>query len=113
MSAIEMRASDLGELYALLSMYIRTYHTCERDGALLNEVTEKYNAQSGLQENECSPPSLMNIRGAGRRHAFSPDHDEEILRLRQEGLTIRKIAEATDCSVGYVHKLIHEHNVAP
>lgn len=32
--------------------------------------------------------------------------DAEIRRLRAEGATIRKIADATDCSVGTVHRVL-------
>lgn len=106
----EMRTADLGELYALLSLYIRTYHTDERDSALLSEVTEKFRSQSALHTSGDNPPSLINIRGAGRKRIASPEVDDEILRLRHEGKTIREIAAATNRSAGYVHKLIHEQH---
>lgn len=53
--------------------------------------------------------SLMhNARGAGRRAKFSDAQVEEIKKLREDGNTIKEIADKFNCSVGLIHKLINE-----
>ena len=53
--------------------------------------------------------SLMhNARGAGRKAKFTDDQVDEIRRLREDGNTIKEIANRYNCSVGLIHKLINE-----
>ena len=51
---------------------------------------------------------MHNARGAGRKAKFTDDQVDEIRRLREDGNTIKDIANRYNCSVGLIHKLINE-----
>ena len=51
---------------------------------------------------------IHNARGAGRKAKFTDKQIEEIRRLREDGNTIKDIANRYNCSVGLIHKLINE-----
>lgn len=100
MRMIEMKRTDLGELYILLEMYGRTYGGVPEN--LLERIKCAYRRQGGEQP-------IRNVRGAGRK---SRNNAEQICRakeLREKGCKIREIAEEMGYSIGYVHKLINEH----
>lgn len=103
MSKVEMRKSDLGELYALLGMYRITYGGVPEE--LMEEVEAAYKRGIGPGF------SVGNPRGAGRKSKITPEKIRKAKELREKGDPIRKIAEEMGCSAGYVHKLIHEHVV--
>lgn len=103
MNRIEMRKSDLGELYALLGMYRITYGGVPEE--LMGEVEAAYKRGTGPGF------SVGNPRGAGRKSGMTPEKIMKAKELRKKGHPIRKIAEEMGCSTGYVHKLIHEQEV--
>ena len=49
-----------------------------------------------------------NERGAGRKNRFNEQEIETIKVMRLRGDKIKDIAEQFNCSVGLIHKLIHE-----
>lgn len=51
---------------------------------------------------------IHNARGAGRKAKFTDDQVDEIRMLREDGNTIKEIANRYNCSVGLIHKLINE-----
>ena len=51
---------------------------------------------------------VKNERGAGRKLKFTEAEHEEIRKQYFQGNTIREIAKMYQCSVGLVHKIIHE-----
>ena len=51
---------------------------------------------------------IHNERGAGRKSRFTEQEKESIRMYRIQGKTIKEIAEMFSCSVGIIHKLIHE-----
>lgn len=102
---IRMRASDLGELHALLIMYKQVYGGV--DDGLLSDVVRNY--QDAVAFSHTAATTITNPRAAGRKPRDISGEKENILKLRNDGMTIREIAAATGLSVGYVHKLIHEH----
>lgn len=57
---------------------------------------------------ECS--TIKNERGAGRKKRFNTDQVNDILKARDEGKSIRLLANEFDCSIGLIHKLINEHS---
>lgn len=60
--------------------------------------------------NNLKKNSLMhNARGAGRKAKFTDDQVDDIRRLREDGNTIKEIANRYNCSVGLIHKLINEN----
>ena len=97
-----MKKSDLAELYVLLEMYGRTYGKKEQVKELYEETKRLYEEARGTGE-------IGNSRGAGRKEKYPEETKRKILELRKEGNSIRKIAEETGCSTGYVQKLINEH----
>ena len=52
---------------------------------------------------------IHNARGAGRKAKFTDDQVDDIRRLREDGNTIKEIANRYNCSVGLIHKLINEN----
>ena len=110
MPGLEMPLTDLSELHILLRVYIQCYGTGERDSELLSEVEERYRKRYKIYNRKDAPAAITNPRNAGRKPSINPDRDERIRQMRAEGKTIREIASAESCSVGYVHKLIHEHD---
>ena len=52
---------------------------------------------------------IHNARGVGRKAKFTDKQIEEIRRLREDGNTIKEIANRYNCSVGLIHKLINEN----
>lgn len=50
---------------------------------------------------------LNKSRNAGRKEKFDVEQVEQILEARNEGKSIRAIAEQFECSIGLVHKLIN------
>ena len=51
---------------------------------------------------------IHNERGAGRKSRFTEQEKESIRMYRLQGKTIKEISEMFSCSVGIIHKLIHE-----
>lgn len=102
MGNIGMKKSDLAELCILLEMYGRTYGETAEAKELLSEMKRLYEEAGGTGE-------IRNSRGAGRKKKYLEETKRKILELRKEGNSIRKIAEETGCSTGYVQKLINEH----
>lgn len=102
MGNIEMKKSDLAELYTLLEMYGRTYGKTAEVEELLTEMERLYEEARGTGV-------IGNSRGAGRKGKYPEETKRKILELREEGNSIRKIAGETGCSTGYVQKLINEH----
>jgi len=106
-----MKASDLGELYSLLSMYQRTYGNVE--DILIKEIEGRYEEAERLfctSRDDRRPAAITNPRTAGRKPRCIPGEAEKILAFRQRGMTIRQIAAEMGCSTGYVHKLIYKHS---
>lgn len=109
---LQMKPSDLGELYALLTMYQNVYGGV--GDKLIAEIADNYNRTAacfccGSGKNHVASP-ITNPRGAGRKRRNAPDEAEKIVQMRKSGKSIRAIASETGRSTGYVHKLIHEHN---
>ena len=99
MNRMEMKKTDLGELYSLLGMYERTYGGVPE--ALLDSIAAAYKRQGG-------EGNIRNPRGAGRKKATAWEEIQKVAELREKGYKIREIAGETGYSVGLVHKLINE-----
>ena len=110
--SLQMKPSDLGELYTLLTMYQNVYGGVE--DRFLAEIADNYHRSTtcfvcdGGKDHTVFP--ITNPRGAGRKCRNDPDEADTIRRLRKSGRSIRSIASETGRSIGYVHKLIHEHS---
>ena len=57
---------------------------------------------------EKNSPRIPNERGAGRKTIFDDKTRSDIRKKRDEGATIKKLAQEYGCSVGLIHKLISE-----
>ncbi len=108
MAGLEMKATDLGELYVLLKMYQMVYG--EVPEWLIRNVEYRFKTTHGVRNGDIRTLSITNPRGAGRKSNVNPEEKERIVRLRRSGMTIREVASETGYSIGYVHKLIHEHD---
>ena len=71
-----------------------------------SKVIELENVIKELKAN--SKPKIKNERGAGRKPRFTEQEKESIRMYRLQGKTMKEIAEMFSCSVGIIHKLIHE-----
>lgn len=110
---LAMKATDLAELYCLLSMYQRTYELpAGRDmNDLLKRIQEAYEEQAdSCNASTALPPKVSNPRGAGRKKVYTDTMKNKIIQLHISGNTIRGIALELKCSSGYVHKIINEQN---
>lgn len=108
MAKIEMKAADLGELYALLKMYQSVYG--EVPESLIKDIRCRFKTICAVCSASGNPISTTNPRGAGRKSKIEPEEREQITQMRNSGMTIREIAAKTGYSTGCVHKLIHEHS---
>ena len=66
----------------------------------LNEEVQKLKSENKVRTH--------NERGAGRKSIFTQQEKESIRMYRLQGKTIKELAEMFSCSVGIIHKLIHE-----
>ena len=66
----------------------------------LNEEVQKLKSENKVRTH--------NERGAGRKLIFTEQEKESIRMYRLQGKTIKELAEMFSCSVGIIHKLIHE-----
>lgn len=98
---IEMNRQDLLELYQLVEMYTRCYNV-DLSG-LLEEIKEKYRKNTD-GEDICKS---SNPRRAGRKRIYSEDTDKVILELRANGISMRRIAETLQCSLGHVQDVLN------
>lgn len=66
----------------------------------LNEEIQKLKSENKVR--------IHNERGAGRKSRFTEQEKESVRMYRLQGKTMKEIAEMFSCSVGMIHKLIHE-----
>lgn len=99
---LEMKGQDMEELYQLLEEYERTYGG-RNVSEMLEEVSARYRKEKG--ENIAQK---RNPRGAGRKQRYTEEKKRRIKELREVGMSIRRIAEGTGCSVGYVQGVLSD-----
>ena len=97
---VEMKRQDMEELYQLLEVYERTYGG-RKVREMLQEVSARYREEKGG-----SVSQKRNPRGAGRKQRYAEDEKRRVRELRDGGMSIRRIAEETGCSVGYVQGVL-------
>ena len=101
---MEMRKTDLGELYALLEMYQRVYGGVPE--GLLIKIENRYEKMQGSGTSRES--QITNPRGAGRKSKITEERIRQAKELKEKGYKIREIGKEMGCSAGHVHKLINE-----
>lgn len=99
---LELKESDMQELHELVTLYNNVYGPIWAAEELLQDIRIRCDKR-GIQ------PDKGNPRNAGRRKVYPEELNREIIELRQAGWTIRQLATWADVSVGYVQKLISEH----
>lgn len=101
---LKMKEMDLIELHQLLSMYRRVYletdETIVRD--LLEEIGGKYRDLTKGKDIQ----RARNPREAGRKRIYTREQDENIIRIRKSGKSIRETAKEAGCSPGHVEDLL-------
>lgn len=83
----------------------------KKDLQSLLALLKEYHSEVGGYETLALIENIQNTRkvtAAGRKPVYSEDVRQLIMRLHDEGSSIRRIAGLTGCSVGYVHKIIHD-----
>lgn len=101
---MEMRKTDLGELYALLEMYQRVYGGVPE--GLLIKIENRYEKTHGTGADR--ERQVTNPRGAGRKSKITEERIRQAKELKGKGYKIREIGKEMGCSAGHVHKLINE-----
>lgn len=86
-----MKAEDQNRLIQLLKIYRQ--ETSSREADSLLKAMEKNPAPSK----------------AGRKPKYHEETRHTILILHSQNLSVRRIAAATGCSVGYVHQVLKAH----
>lgn len=112
MSNFYMNNDDLGDLYILLHNYIKYYDCSEQYLDLLLEIGATYSRQFRSQSDANTVSSVKKKSHAGRKPISDSAQAERIWKYHTDGKTMREIAAIESCSVGHVHKLIHEHENA-
>ena len=103
-SWLQMKEMDLIELHQLLSMYRSTYLETDETIArnLLEEIGDKYrNLTRGKDILKARNP-----REAGRKRIYTREQDENIIRIRESGKSIRETAKEAGCSPGHVEDVL-------
>lgn len=112
----EMSFGELGELYRLFRKYEQIYGRVDTKGNadILTQLKVEYETRAYRINGPSGwclvPAKISNARNAGRLGKFSDGEQDTIIAKRKEGMTIREVARQMHCSVGYVHKLISEHD---
>ena len=99
MAIIEMRDTDLQELYILLRLYGQTYGS-------KNAWTLQLDVQNKLSDRGISCTGTINTHGAGRRLAYTPERAQEVIGMYADGLTLKQIAEKLGLTYATVQRII-------
>ena len=104
-SGVHMNEKDLAELYALLSLYRRTY---QEDGnktpdELLEDISRLYRKLRRGKDIR----DVRNTRGAGRKKVYSNEDNQKIREIYESCRSMRKTAKEAGCSLGHVQDVIH------
>ena len=79
----------------------------EQKSVEMNELKYKYKILED-KYNNLLEKTKHNARGAGRKSKFSQSEIDEMILLKEQGKSTRKIAEIYNCSHVTVNKLINE-----
>ena len=99
---VEMNRQDMEELYQLLELYERTY-----GGRKVTEMRQEVSARYREEKGEVISQK-RNPRRAGLKRRYTEEEKQRIRELRDGGMSIRRIAEGTGCSVGYVQGVLSD-----
>ena len=98
-----MNRQDLLELYQLAEMYRTCYGADIRE--LLEEIRTQYREVTGGEDIQ----DARNPRGAGRKRVYTKETDQAILELHGNGMALRRIANAAQCSIGHVQDVLKRY----
>lgn len=90
--------------------YIRELEAENREKTIACNSLIKLMAMSETKINRLQARLEGNLRNAGRKEKFNEEQVKQILEARNEGKSIRAIAEQFECSIGLIHKLINNNN---
>ena len=93
---VHIKQSELTELLLLLDMCQKTYGLGKD---LYDELYELY-----IDRFHELPHG--NSRNAGRKKIYGKDKEDEIRKLKEQGLKIKEIATIVNTSASYVHKVV-------
>lgn len=100
---LKMKRQDMEELFQLLEVYERTY-----GGRNAREMKEELSARYREEKGGEDISEKRNPRGAGRKRQHTEEERKRVRELRAKGMAMRKIAEETGCSVGYVQGVLSD-----
>lgn len=79
------------------------------DLELLDRLLRQYHKETGSPEAQAMIQIILSpCRTAGRKPVYSEDIRRMIVNMHREGSSIRQISALTGCSVGFIHKTIHD-----
>ena len=73
-----------------------------------SKVIQELKNENDMLKDQIEKFTLKNVRGAGRKAKFGETEIYEMKDYKEQGYTIKQIADIFKCSVGLVHKLINE-----
>ncbi|MBR5509577.1 MAG: hypothetical protein IKV59_05945 [Lachnospiraceae bacterium] len=85
------------------SLYIQM----KRDIDTLNMRIQSLERENKKLKN---PPKIRNERNAGRKPKMRDEQKYQIKQMYKSGMSMKQISETLECSVGLIHKIIHELN---
>lgn len=95
-----MHKHELLEFYQLIKLYQTTY----KDDSL-NELLK--NVESLYEEiAHTDIKKQSNPRQAGRKSKYTEEQNQQIIDLRQNGVSLRNIAKETGFSLGHIQTVI-------
>lgn len=102
------RELDLYKEYKKLYEKLKLKRTEERNLA----AESKEDVQKLINENKGLRKSISkhNERGAGRKTKLTPATKSNVIHDRQNGMTIKELADKYKLAVGTIHKLVMESN---
>ena len=102
---LAMRAGDLAELHRYLQLFTKVYDDAEAEAEkLILAVRERFCEQTKMTGTEAGAAmdQLRNPRQAGRKTGITC----EVMKLREDGLSIRTISERTKIPKSTVQRII-------
>ena len=105
---LHMVEKDLGELYTYLELFNRTYTGYEEEtGKILCGIEKAYTEITGSKDPQKSLRGLRNPRNAGRKTTHTEQEAKEVLRLSEEGLSVREISGQTGIAKSTVSRILN------
>ena len=106
---LAISAGDLAELHRYLKLFTKVYDDVEAEAEkLILAVRERFCEQTKMTGTEAGAAmdQLRNPRQAGRKTEITCEQKSLVMKLREDGLSIRTISERTKIPKSTVQRII-------